>query len=48
MKQARCKYSVAFSGGAEANTRAQYDTWTYPMELGREVLHQAFVAAQRG
>lgn len=40
--QKRIKYSSAYRGGMEQTDRAPRDTWTYPRELGLEVLGDAF------
>lgn len=39
---ARMKYSLAYKGGFEASDRANFDTWTYPAEMGARVLQEAF------
>ena len=38
----RMKYSLAYKGGFEASDRANFDTWTYPAEMGAQVLQAAF------
>ncbi len=39
----RIKYSSAYRGGMEQTEAAPRDTWTYPGNLGSEVLEEAFV-----
>ena len=39
---ARMKYSLAYKGGFEASDRANFDTWTYPADMGTKILQEAF------
>ena len=44
LERARINYCVAFGGGMEQNEKASRAPWTYPSQLGREVMHEAFEA----